>query len=367
MGNVYFFTGFPGFISMNLVKEMIEKRYDIEKIYLLVLPEMKEKAEKEIGKLLQTLSVARNKDIFKIVIGDITKENLNIADEINERLQSTVTHVFHLAAIYDLAVPKDIAYKVNVTGTDHVNKWLKKLQKLERYIYFSTAYVSGKREGKILETELDENQTFKNHYEQTKFEAEVLVQQVMPDVPTTIIRPGVVAGHSKTGETVKFDGPYFLLNFFDKLKFLPFISYLGRGDGITNFVPIDYILNATLYLAHSPKGKGKVYHLTDPNPCKMRELYELMAIEYLGKKPVGTLPLFLARFFLSFSAMRKWLKVEKEALDYFTFHVQYDNSQAEEDLKGSGITCPKFTDVIPAIVEYYRRHKDDAEKHINIV
>lgn len=366
MGNTYFFTGFPGFISTRLVKELIRTQKEIDKIYLLVLPEMVEKSEEVIRDIVANDGEGLETAHFEIVTGDITKEQLDMEAELQQRLKGSVTHVFHLAAIYDLAVPHDLAYRVNVIGTDHVNDWVKGLERLKRYIYFSTAYVAGKREGLILETELEMNQSFKNHYEKTKYEAEILVQKIMDKIPTTIIRPGVVMGDSKTGETIKFDGPYFLLNFFDRLKFLPFIPYLGKGEGFGNFVPVDYILQATIYLAHSSKGEGKVYHLTDPNPYTMKEVYEIVAGEFLGKKPRGMIPLSLAKGMLSISYIRKWLKVEKEALDYFTFKAQHDPSQAIEDLRGSNIVCPDFKDVVPVMVRFYRKHKNKEELHIKI-
>ena len=45
-------------------------------------------------------------------------------------------------------------------------------------MYFSTAYVAGTREGNLLETELIRPVAFKNHYEETKFEAELVVEQL---------------------------------------------------------------------------------------------------------------------------------------------------------------------------------------------
>lgn len=88
--------------------------------------------------------------------------------------------------------------------------------------------------------------------------------------------------------------------------------------------------------------------------------------EYLGKKPVGTVPLPLAKMSLSMAPMRKWLRVEKEAMDYFTCKSYYDNSQAQEDLKGSGVVMPDFKAELAAMVRYYREHKDDESKHIAI-
>ncbi len=363
MTNVYFITGFPGFIASSLLTSLV-KEFTPEKIYLLVLPSMKEKAKHEMEKISFTHNYPQEK--WQIVKGDITKENFSLNREQISKLAQSVTHVFHLAAIYDLAVPQRLAYEVNVQGTKHVNDWLFSLQRLQRYVYFSTAYVSGRRRGTILETELDMGQSFKNHYEKTKYEAELVVREVAQHLPTTIIRPGIVVGHSKTGETIKFDGLYFMLNLFERLKFLPFIPYLGKGEAEGNFVPVDYIVKATLYLAHFDDAVGKTYHLTDPKPYKMKDVYRMMMKEYLGKEPKGMIPLTVAKWLMSIPFLRKWLHIEKEALDYFTCTAVYDSSEAQSVLQPVGIICPDFQQVIHTMVRYYKEHKDDATKQIPI-
>lgn len=364
MANTYFFTGFPGFIASSLIKETIRKQYAADRVYVLVLPDLARKAQDEIAKLAVDLRV--DPKLFAIVIGDITKPRLDISEDIAAELQRSVTHVFHLAAVYDLAVPEPLAYNVNVTGTRNVNEWVAALHKLRRYVYFSTAYVAGTREGRILESELVSGQTFKNHYESTKYEAEVCVRQNIDAVPTTIIRPGIVVGHSRTGETIKFDGPYFILNFLDKLRFLPVIPYLGSGAAEGNFVPVDYIIDATIYLSHNDVGAGKTYQLTDPRPYTAKEVYRMLMKAFLGREPKGVIPLALAKWFLSVPAVRRWLRVEKEALAYFTCMAKYDSTQAQQDLEGSGIACPDFKQIIDAIVPFYAKHKDDPNKRIVI-
>ncbi|HET6872649.1 MAG TPA: SDR family oxidoreductase [Sporolactobacillaceae bacterium] len=364
MANTYLFTGFPGFIATNLVKQVIRDRQDVEHIYVLVLPNFVNKAEETIANIVETMGIARSQ--FTIVEGDITKPNLALEAEIREKLKECLTHVFHLAAIYDLAVPEKLAVEVNVDGTKNVNDWVQTLNQLKRYVYFSTSYVAGTREGRILETELEMGQTFKNHYERTKYEAEVLVKGIMNAVPTTVIRPGIVVGHSETGETVKFDGPYFILNFIDRLKFLPIIPYMGHGEAEGNFVPIDFIFRATIYLGHSEAGVGKTYQLTDPKPYKAKDVYRMLMKEYLGREPKGRIPLSWGKAMLSSSRMRKWVRTEKEALAYFTCKAEYDCTQTQKDLAGSGIACPDFKDVIPAMVAFYKTHKDDPTKQLHI-
>ncbi|MGA9227238.1 MAG: SDR family oxidoreductase [Mesobacillus sp.] len=361
----YFFTGFPGFISNQLIREVLRKNNGNGKVYVLVLPSMSEKAENEKKSILSDFSLAE--DRFEIITGDITKNGLEIEPQKNAYLQESVTHVFHLAAIYDLAVPKDLAFLVNVEGTRNVNEWVKNLRNIKRYTYFSTAYVAGKREGVLYENELIKPDEFKNFYEETKYEAELLVDALKAEVPVTIIRPGIVKGHSRTGETIKFDGPYFIMNFIDRLSFMPFLPRLGKGDTVVNLVPVDYIIEATAYLTFAEKGAGKTYHLTDPKPYKVSELYEMMMAELMRKTPKGAIPIGLAKAGLNLRVFRKYLGVEKEALDYFTWRGYFDSTQAQKDLKESGIKCPDFKDGISAMTSFYKRNKHEPSYQIKIM
>lgn len=362
-----FITGYPGFLAQYLLKQVIEDHAEnLAHIYLLVLPTEIKKAEEVLQYEVKNAYIPQN--LCTIIPGDITGTNLAIPEETLEKIRREITHVFHLAAIYDLAVPEVLAERVNVQGTKNVNDWIQTLQNIERYIYFSTAYVSGRREGKIYEHELVEGQTFRNHYERTKYDAEILVQSVKKIVPTTIIRPGIVKGHSKTGATIKFDGLYFMLNFYDRLKLSPYLPYLMQGDAYPegNFVPNDYVLQATSYLAMHPIGEGKTYHLTDPNPYRMDELQKMLAIEYLGRTPKGIFPIAIAKAALRIPVIRNWLRVEKEAMDYFTYHSSYDATQAITDLEPAGITCPNLKDTLKSMIAFYRKYKDDHEKHLSI-
>ncbi|MGE7183128.1 hypothetical protein ACQKKK_03775 [Peribacillus sp. NPDC006672] len=60
---------------------------------------------------------------------------------------------------------------------EHVNEFAKGVSNLNRYTYFSTAYLAGNREGLLYEHELVFPKSFKNH-KRTKLEAELLVEEL---------------------------------------------------------------------------------------------------------------------------------------------------------------------------------------------
>lgn len=172
--------------------------------------------------------------------------------------------------------------------------------------------------------------------------------------------------HSKTGDTVKFDDPYLFLNFIDRLRWLPFFPKMGKKEAVINLVPIDYIVEATLYLSHAKVGEGKTYHLTDPNPYIVPDIYEMFVKEMIGKRPKGRIPLFIVRLFLSFSTIRKYYRIEKETLDYLVWMGKFDATIAERDLQEAGIKCPDLREQIPSMIRFYLANKDEERYHIHI-
>ncbi|KAA0966688.1 SDR family oxidoreductase [Sporosarcina sp. ANT_H38] len=358
----HLFTGFPGFIATQLIKELI-RTGKVEKIYTVVQSSQVELAKEKATSIMNEMNIAFR---FEIVVGDITKPGLGMDQQMIKELHEETLTIWHLAAIYDLAVKAAIAWQVNVEGTRQVVEFVRNHPSIERFMYFSTAYVAGKREGKLLETELIRPNSFKNHYEETKFEAELLVEELKKESAVTIIRPGIVRGHSTTGETIKFDGPYFFMNMIDKLRWMPIIPYVGKTKACINVVPIDYIINATVYLSNHEAAVSHTVHLTDPAPHPIEEIYCAMVVELTGKKPKGRLPRFLAERGLSSIRLQRTLGVEAETLDYMMWDASFDTTVAERLLEGSGIVCADFIKSIPSMTAFYEKNKKKSEFHIKI-
>lgn len=339
-------TGFPGFIGARLLRQLAEQRPQ-QQFRLLIQAPLRDVAKAQ----LQQLGLRERAQLLE---GDLVRADLGLDPA---QLQD-VTEVWHLAAIYDLAVPQDLAWRVNVEGTEHVVQLCRKLPKLARHVYFSTCYVAGDRKGRIYEGELDEGQGFNNHYESTKFWAERAVQDSMADIPTTVIRPAVVVGDSRTGETAKYDGPYYILRALMRApKWLP-IPQMGPGTATLNVVPVDYIVDASCALAADPEALGGTYHLADPNPRPIQQVVDRM-LELLGRPPLrGRLPLALVDNALRSRRLEEWLQIPRETVRYLHHPIELDTTRARERLEPKGIVCPSFVDYLPVLVDYLRKHPD---------
>jgi hypothetical protein len=148
-----FITGFPGFIAGRLVQRLAAEG---ARLMLLVQPAFVERARQDIARIAVDEGVsARN---LSIIQGDITAENLGMSVPELQAARTEATTIFHLAALYDLAVSRETGIKINLGGTRNVNTFARSLPNLRRYHYVSTCYVAGRRKGVILETELKHRQ-----------------------------------------------------------------------------------------------------------------------------------------------------------------------------------------------------------------
>jgi thioester reductase-like protein len=263
-----FVTGFPGFIATRLVKRLAKEG---ARFILLCQPALLAIAKTEVHAIANETGVEL--DRFRIVAGDITEPNLGLSAAELESVRQETSTVFHLAAIYDLEVAEDVATRVNVAGTRNVNNFVRSISQLKRYHYVSTCYVAGKREGLIREAELEHHAGFRNHYEETKYAAEMTVEALKSELPVTIHRPSVVCGDSHSGETKKYDGIYYLIHYLRKWPAGLTLLNIGNSQVCLNLVPIDFVIEAMVGLAKDDQAIGATVQLADPAPLTTHQLF----------------------------------------------------------------------------------------------
>jgi thioester reductase-like protein len=358
-GRLVLFTGFPGFIGLRLLPRLLELQPGAH-VLCLVQEKFLGAARDGVAAIEKAHRHAKGR--IGLVTGDITRPGLGLEEQIGKELRREMALCYHLAAVYDLAVSREVGHRINVLGTRHVLQFLGEAKRFERLHYVSTAFVSGKAKGLFRESDLDVGQGFKNHYERTKFEAEVEVSK--SDLPRTIYRPGIVVGDSRTGETGKFDGPYYILRLMERLPSPGVFTLPGGGRGTANIVPVDFVIEALARLSASAKSLGKTYHLTDPEPGPPAEIARLFA-KALGKSFLFVpVPMTLAK--AAFLPLHRLIGMPLESLDYFDDPVRHDATGATKDLKALGVTCPRLADYVPALVAFYRAERDRVRREAMI-
>jgi nucleoside-diphosphate-sugar epimerase len=351
--STHFVTGYPGFIGKRLV-EHIARSDPSGRIYLLVQPKFLEDARRYVEEL-------EGAEI-EILTGDVVDMHLGLSGDEYTRLCAEVTDIFHLAAIYYLGVPRDIAWRVNLDGTRNIIELARECAGLRRLNHFSTCYVSGDRVGVIAEDELDMGQTFRNAYEETKYHAEKLVRRAAGSLPVTIYRPSTVVGDSRTGEIDRFEGPYYLGILLVTSPLAVPLPLPGNGVAPLNVVPVDFLVEATWALSRDPRAVGKTLHLVDPNPMSARRVYELIAEKANRKLPRFHISAKAADVMLRFPFLEKVARPQRAAISYLNHLAIYNCHNTLALLDGTGIQCPPLSSYLDKLVEYvrdyYRRRRE---------
>jgi thioester reductase-like protein len=346
-----FLTGFPGFLGSALVDRLLDRT---DTVHCLVQPKYRDAAASRA----RELAGGEWENSIVVHEGDITDPDLGLDASARAALEREVEELFHLAAVYDLAVDRAVGEAVNVEGTRNVLAFAADCD-LRRFQYVSTCYVSGRHDGVFGEGDLDVGQSFNNHYEATKFEAEVLVQERMAEgLPATVYRPAITVGDSETGETQKYDGPYFVLRWLRRCPGVaPLPVFPGARSTELNVVPRNFVVDAVDYLAEHGDA-GAVYQLCDPNPPTIPELTRLLAAATDTRVlPIPSTP-GLSKRLLGTGLGRSLTGIPPETLDYFTHPTRYVNPNARRALAGSGAACPAFESYVETLAAYVDANPD---------
>lgn len=346
-----FITGFPGFIAGRLVERLAGPE---TQFFLLVQAEFIEKALQDVRQIAEKTKTPQKN--FILIEGDITKQDLGMRETDLEVVLRETTDVYHLAAVYDLEVEKELAYRVNVEGTKNVSELVRRIENLRRYNYVSTCYVAGKRDDVIYENELTHDEGFRNYYEETKHFAEIEVEKLKADYPVTIYRPSVVCGDSQTGETAKYDGIYYVIKFLLKFPEVFRLVNVGNEDVRLNLVPVDFVIEAMSALAKDERAIGKTIALADPEPLTTKEICDLIAEAITSKKSVITPPPKVVETFLKSPISPPLTGLPHSGVPYFFIPQTYDTSVSQELLAPHGISCPNFRGYVGNLVRYVVAH-----------
>jgi thioester reductase-like protein len=346
-------TGFPGFLGSALLPGILQ-RTDGAAI-CLVQPKFTALAQQRVIQLSAAEPALQGR--IQVAEGDITQPGLGLsADALND-----VTEAWHLAAAYDLAVGREMALRINVEGTRNVLDAVARCPRLTRLHYFSTCYVSGRYAGPFGEDDLEVGAPFNNYYEETKHLAEADVRcRMSAGMPVTIYRPSIVVGDSHTGETQKFDGPYFIMQWLLRQPRHAVLPLAGDPTMTrVNVVPRDFIVDAVGYLSGQSVSEGRTYQLADPHPLTVDEMADALA-QATGRTLIKVpLPRKLAKASLArVPGLYRLMRIPPEAVDYFAHPTFYLTDHSQADLAGGGIEPPPFLKYVDQLVEYMRSHPE---------
>lgn len=357
----YFVTGGTGFIGRFLIPKLLDRG---GVVYLLVRPGSVEKVEG-----LRGLWGADDEQVI-VVEGDLSEKKLGVKSSWVKKQVGEFDHFFHLAAIYDLKADAQSQHRANVEGTAEAIALAKSL-KVGCFHQVSSIAAAGLYSGTFTEDMFEEAERLDHPYFRTKHDSEGLVRQEKR-LKWRIYRPGMVVGHSKTGEMDKVDGPYY---FFEALKNLS--KYTPKGlpmlmskAGLLNIVPVDYVVDGMDALAHMPKLDQQCFYLTDAKGIRVGDLLKtFMAVSDGPSLTALNSPMLDSASAIASKGLAKIptlkrvtekvvasMGIPPQVMDYLNYPTRFDSKDTHKLLAEVDIHCPKVENYAEPIWLYWEQY-----------
>jgi NAD(P)-dependent dehydrogenase (short-subunit alcohol dehydrogenase family) len=362
----YFVTGATGFIGKRLVKTLLARRGAT--VHFLLRPE----SQGKLPELLDYWGVTKSRAVP--VHGDLTGKKLGVAADDLKGLKGKVDHVYHLAAVYDLAADEESQVRANIDGTRNVVEFAKAIDAGHLH-HVSSIAAAGLYEGVFREDMFDEAENFDHPYFMTKHESEKIVRKESK-VPWTVYRPAFVVGDSVTGEMDKIDGPYYFFKLIQRMRQLlpPWMPSVGLEGGRINIVPVDFVVAALDHISHSKAAvNGACFHLVDPQGYRVGDVLDIFSKAahapkmnlFVNAALLGFIPKSVKKGLMALAPVRrirnavmKDLGLPEDIFEFVNWPTRYDRRATEAALKGSGIECPTLDDYAWRLWDYWERHLD---------
>jgi nucleoside-diphosphate-sugar epimerase len=363
-----FVTGVTGFVGSHLAYRLLE---DGHHVIALARGSRSASARERVIDVLGEVAgpegnLQAHLDRLEVLEGDISKPLLGLDADFFRRAASITDEVWHCAASLSFTdEERDEIFQMNVGGTQKVLDLVQQTRS-RRLHHVSTAYVAGTKEF-AKESEINTGQTFRNAYEASKCEAELLVAEAHARkiLTSTIYRPSIVIGDSVTGRATHFHGVYaFIRGLFTgaaRLRrkagsnghvHLP-VRVLGKMTTTLNFVPIDYVVNGMVRIGNETSSHGGTYHLANPIPTP-NDLWLPNICRLLG---VTGVELVDQNAFAAHPPTRMETSFQKQMAFYYMYlqgEPLFDCSRTLQALEGTAIECPRVTvQFIEKIVGWY--------------
>lgn len=366
MADTIFITGATGNIGGKLVIRILEDDPSARLILLVrgkSTVEAEQRVEKVLGILSPETNLQENRKRIRVVCGDITVKGLGLSESVLDSLASEVTHIIHSAAATQFTLSLECTRQINFTGTRNVMEFAARVNKagnLKRIAHISTAFVCGDRDGVILEDELCQGQKFSNSYEQSKWETETMVRELMSELPIAIFRPSIVVGDSVTGRTIAFNVLYTPLRFICRgdIKALP-----CSADTPLDVIPLDYAADAIHHIfLKTANCVGKTYNIVAGKEAAVT-IGEIVrrAVRYVDFASAGQAVgqpgfvspgLFSAASRFLHGKAKKILRLLQIYTPYISIKRVFDNRNTVQALQGTCISPPKLTGYLNVILSH---------------
>jgi nucleoside-diphosphate-sugar epimerase len=365
--STFFITGATGFLGSHIAVELLKKGY---RVMLLVRPGQERSAIDRVRSLFKWFGINDDKKLnYTVIEGRIDKPRFGLSHEHFQELKKNIDEFFHCAASTDFKEKnREQAERINVNSLSYVFDFLDN-SSCHFFHHISTAYIAGKNRINCQEKIIEQNH-FMNVYEETKYQAEVLIDGYCQrkNIRLNIYRPSIVYGDSETGRATKFNALYFPVKTFLFLKdiftndiknnqgkraekmgikiekdgsfFIPLRIETGNNEHI-NIIPVNFFINEFISIFNHSLAGG-IYNIVSTTPAKIQDIilyvkkmFKVKGLTAVDKQSfMANPPTPLERMFHDFLEIY---------LPYMKDRRKFDNQNNAKILAENKKSCPVFS------------------------
>lgn len=287
----FFLTGATGFLGAFILSNLLTNNPTAH-VICLVRASSAEKALERVRACGETHLIWNEEWVtsgrLSVVMGDLGLEQFGLSTESWELCCRNVDVIVHNGALVHWVYPYPKMRAANVLGTLQGLKMASTYHTKSFHFVSSTSVLDTAHYGELSDALADtahggvpetddlEGARFglRSGYGQSKWVAEKLIMAANANgLPATIIRPGYVLGHTRTGVTNTDDFIWRLIKGCIELGVVP------NMNNAVNLCPVDYVAQCVASVATTAGSEKKmVYHVTHPNapPFRFNDFFQLL-------------------------------------------------------------------------------------------
>jgi thioester reductase-like protein len=312
-----------------------------------------ESSQERALELLDALPASARERV-SLWVGDPRSMDLGLSGEEFAMLAERIEVIHHCASITDPAGTKEEAAG-NVRAAAEILELAEAAPHLKRLVCWSSAAVSGNREGFVKETDLDDEMGFRNPIEESLYRVERMLGESADELPIVVLRPALMVGDSVTGEAEELNGMYLLIRFLLSAPNDYRIPTPSRTGVRISAVPVDYAVRAGLHISADDRSIGRTFHVVDPKPVTVQHALQLFAEATGRPAPREHDPLNLATALMRAPGLQRFRNTTRAFLDHLKTDVIYDDRNTRELLANANISCPDLESYVDAMVARARQ------------
>lgn len=337
--------GGTGFIGKQLVQQLATEQFEL---FLLVRSK-----SKAIKLFEESRYLHRNR--LQFVEGDLTKKGLGLHEE--DLLQVKKSDVIiHAGGPMDISISETEATSAFLNGAKYVSEIAENIhvtKGLEHFIHVVGYMSPFNDDNSNIEINVfkdtDQYSEIKNHYERTKFLADLYMRQQAKKVgyPISVINPPIVVGPSQTGSTEQVDGLGLLVKSMRK-GLMPVVP--GGENYRLPLIANDALAKFIIRILNQQQPKSHTYTLVPDRQMDLNvsELLRIMAESLNIKAPTKAIPIQIMKLLLN-SGGSKITGIPADSLNFLT-NRDFSNAKVKKVVGPDWFRATSVTGFLPVVI-----------------